>query len=183
MKMNKFILSISLSILGYALIGQIVTCKDGVTKFTSEAPLEMIKAQSNKTAGAINFGDKNVAFSVAISSFEGFNSALQKEHFLENYMESDKYPKATFKGKLIEDVAIDKNGTYSVRAKGIFNIHGIDKEKIIKVKITVKDKIVDVDSDFEVPLSDHDIKIPKIVNQKIASVITVQFKATLKPQS
>ena len=162
---------------------QIFTCKDGITKFTSEAPLEMIKAQSNKTTGAIDFATKNVAFSVLIQSFEGFNSALQKEHFLENYMEAGKHSKAVFKGKIIEDLAANKNGTYSVRAKGIFNIHGIEKEKIIKVKIVIKENVVEVDSDFDVPLTDHDIKIPKIVNQKIASVITVQFKANLKPQS
>ena len=130
----------------------------------------------------IDFGTKNVAFSVIIQSFDGFNSALQKEHFLENYMEADKFPKAVFKGKIIEDVSVSKNGSFAVRAKGIFNIHGIEKEKIIKVKIIVKDNLVEVDSDFEVPLTDHDIKVPKIVNQKIASVITVQFKASLKPQ-
>jgi hypothetical protein len=168
--------------ISHSLLAQIYMCRDGNTRFTSEAPLEMIKAQSNKTVGAVDFGNKNVAFAVAINSFEGFNSALQKEHFLENYMESDKYPKATFKGKLIEDVDLTKNGVYSVRAKGIFNIHGIDKEKIVKVKMTVKDGAVDAESEFDVPLADHDIKIPKIVNQKIASVISVQFKATLKPQ-
>ena len=53
--------------------------------------------------------------------------------------------------------------------------------RIIKVKIIVKDKVVDAESEFDVPLTDHDIKIPKIVNQKIASVISVQFKANLKP--
>jgi polyisoprenoid-binding protein YceI len=181
--MKHVVFAFFLAIISNAVIGQIYMCKDGITKFTSEAPLEMIKAQSNKTVGALDFSNKNVAFSVVIQSFDGFNSALQKEHFLENYMEADKYPKATFKGKIIEDVSSETNGTYSVRAKGIFNIHGIDKEKIIKVKIVVKDKVIEVDSDFEVPLTDHDIKIPKIVNQKIASVISVQFKASLKPQA
>ncbi|MCE3259367.1 MAG: YceI family protein, partial [Bacteroidetes bacterium] len=162
---------------------QIYMCKDGNTKFISEAPLELIKAQSNKTGGAVDFSNKNVAFSVMINSFEGFNSELQKEHFLENYMEADKFQKATFKGKIIEDIDISKPGTYTVRAKGIFNIHGVDKEKIVKVKMTVKEKSTDIDTDFDVPLTDHNIKVPKIVNQKIAAVITVQVKATLKPQS
>lgn len=162
---------------------QIYTCKDGTTKFTSEAPLELIKAQSGKTTGAVDFSNKNIAFSVGVESFNGFNSDLQKEHFLENYMEADKYPKAVFKGKLIEDVEINKPGTYSVRAKGTFNIHGVEKEKIIKVKLIVKDGQIDAESDFDVPLSDHDIKVPKIVNQKIASVISVQFKGNLKPKA
>ncbi|MBK9285619.1 MAG: YceI family protein [Sphingobacteriaceae bacterium] len=162
------------------LNAQIYSCKDGVSKFTSEAPLEMIKAQSKMTIGAIDFSNKNVAFAVALSTFEGFNSELQKEHFLENYVEASKYPKAIFKGKLIDDIDISKNGNYSVRAKGNFEIHGVSKEKIVKVKVVVKDKEIVVDSSFDVPLSDHDIKIPKIVNQKIASVIAVQLNATLK---
>ncbi len=162
---------------------QVFMCKDGVTKFTSEAPLELIKAQSNKTVGALDCGNKNVAFSVNVDSFDGFNSGLQKEHFKENYMETMKYPNATFKGKIIEDVDFTKNGTYTVRAKGTFNIHGAEKEKIVKAKITVKDKEIAVETTFEVPLEDHNIKVPKVVNQKIASVIIVDVKATLKPKA
>jgi polyisoprenoid-binding protein YceI len=162
---------------------QICVCKDGVTKFTSEAPLELIKAQSAKTNGVLDCPNKTVAFSIDVDSFEGFNSALQKEHFRENYLETEKFPKAYYKGKIIEDIDFSKNGTYQVRSKGVFTIHGTDKEKIIKVKITIKDKEIMVESSFEVPLEDHNIKIPKVVNQKIASIIMVEVKATLKPKS
>ncbi|MBX3165463.1 MAG: YceI family protein [Bacteroidetes bacterium] len=162
---------------------QIYVCKDGVTNFTSEAPLELIKARSQKTNGVLDCATKNVAFSVDIDSFNGFNSELQKEHFRENYIESDKYPKSTFKGKIIEDVDFSKKGTYTVRAKGVFSIHGAEKEKIIKVKINITDKTIDIDANFEVPLEDHDIKIPKVVNQKIASIIVVEVKAALKPKA
>jgi polyisoprenoid-binding protein YceI len=165
------------------LTGQIYSCRDGITKFTSEAPLELIKAQTNKTIGVLDCATKNVAFSIDIDSFDGFNSGLQKEHFRENYMETERYPKATFKGKIIEDVDFTKNGTSTVRAKGVFNIHGTEKEKIVKVKISVKDKEMFVDTNFEVPLEDHNIKIPKVVNQKIASIILVEVKATLKPKT
>lgn len=162
---------------------QVYMCKDGVTKFTSEAPLELIKASSNKTVGALDCGNKNVAFSVNVDSFDGFNSGLQKEHFKENYMETMKYPNATFKGKIIEDIDFTKNGTYTVRAKGTFNIHGTEKEKIVKTKITIKDKEILIETNFEVPLEDHNIKIPKVVNQKIASIIMLDVKATLKPKA
>jgi activator of HSP90 ATPase len=164
-------------------IGQIYICKDGNTKFTSEAPLELIKAQSNKTSGVLDITSKNVAFTVAIETFDGFNSGLQKEHFRENYMETTKYKVATFKGKIIEDVDFSKNGTYTVRAKGTFNIHGAEKEKIVKTKITIKDKDITVETSFEVPLDDHNITIPKVVNQKIASIILVEVKAILKPKA
>lgn len=162
---------------------QIFICKDGVIKFTSEAPLELIKAQSNKTSGVLDAANKNVAFTVSIETFDGFNSGLQKEHFRENYMETTKYKSATFKGKIIEDIDFSKNGTYTVRAKGTFNIHGAEKEKIVKTKITVKDKEITIETSFEVPLDDHNINIPKVVNQKIASIIMVDVKATLKPKA
>ncbi len=164
-------------------LSQIYMCKDGLTKFTSEAPLELIKAQSNKTNGAIDASNKNVAFSLVVETFEGFNSGLQREHFKENYLETNKYKTAIFKGKIIEDIDFTKNGTYAVRVKGTFNIHGTEKEKIIKGKITVKDKEISIEANFEVPLEDHNIKVPKVVNQKIASIIMVEVKATLKPKA
>lgn len=162
---------------------QIFICSDGITKFTSEAPLELIKAQSHKTKGAIDCKTKNVAFSIDVDSFEGFNSGLQKEHFKENYMETSKFPTAVFKGKIIEDVDFSKNGTTNVRSKGIFTIHGVSKEKIVKVKITIKENLIEIDAAFEIPIEEHNIKVPKIVNQKIASIISVETKASLKPKT
>lgn len=180
--MQKIILVLVI-ILSKFSIAQAYLCKDGYTAFTSEAPLELIKAQTNKTSGGIDATTKSVAFSIVIESFNGFNGGLQKEHFLENYMESDKYKVATFKGKIIEDIDFKKNGVYTVRAKGTFNIHGVEKEKIIKTKITIKDKELLVETSFEVPLEDHNIKIPKVVNQKIASIIKVDVKVNLKSKA
>jgi polyisoprenoid-binding protein YceI len=164
-------------------VGQVFTCKNGVTKFTSEAPLELIKAESNQTIGVLDCSTKNVHFSISIDSFEGFNSGLQKEHFRENYMETEKYPRATFKGKIIEDIDFTKVGVTTVRAKGIFNIHGTEVEKIVKVKLNIKGNEIAIDTNFEVPLQEHNIKIPKVVNQKIASIILVEVKATLKQKA
>ena len=180
MRSISFFIFMCMSLLSFS---QIYMCKDGLTKFTSEAPLELIKARSNKTQGVVDIPNKNVVFSVDIDSFEGFNSGLQREHFRENYMETDKYKTATFKGKIIEDVDFTKNGTVTVRSKGTFNIHGTDKEKLVKVKITIKDGEIYIETNFEIPLEDHNIKIPKVVNQKIASVIMVDVKATLKPKA
>jgi polyisoprenoid-binding protein YceI len=180
--MQKIILVLVI-ILSKFSIAQTYLCKDGYTAFTSEAPLELIKAQTNKTSGGMDATTKSVAFSIVIESFNGFNGGLQKEHFLENYMESDKYKVATFKGKIIEDIDFKKNGVYTVRAKGTFNIHGVEKEKIIKTKITIKDKEMLVETSFEVPLEDHNIKIPKVVNQKIASIIKVDVKVNLKSKA
>ena len=87
------------------------------------------------------------------------------------------------KGKIIENVDFTKKGVINVRAKGILLIHGVSKEKIVKVQITIKDKEIFTEAEFEVPLDEHNIRVPKVVNQKIASVITVEVKATLKPKA
>jgi polyisoprenoid-binding protein YceI len=181
--MMKFNILLSFLLFVFTSNSQVFVCKDGLIKFTSEAPLELIKAQSSKASGALDCSNKNVLFMISIDSFDGFNSSLQKEHFRENYMETSKFPTAIFKGKIIEDVDFNKNGTYNVRAKGIFTIHGVEKEKIVKVKIIVNEKTIEVETSFEVALEDHNINIPKVVNQKIASMINVELKAIMKPKS
>jgi polyisoprenoid-binding protein YceI len=107
------------------------------------------------------------------------NSALQQQHFNENYMQSDKFPFGTFKGKIIETVDLTKNGTYQVRAKGILDIHGVKKERIIPATVVVNGNQLTIRAQFEIPLVDHDIRIPKVVNQKIAEIITVTVTGNL----
>lgn len=180
MKNIALLIFVCYNFLGFS---QIYMTKTGSTKFVSEAPLELIKAQTDKTTGVLDISTKSVAFSIPVETFEGFNSGLQKEHFKENYMETSKYKNATFKGKVIEDLDYTKNGTFPVRVKGVFNIHGTEKEKIVKGKITIKDNTITIEANFDVPLEDHNIKVPKIVNQKIASIIMVDIKSTLIPKA
>ncbi|MDX5346396.1 MAG: YceI family protein, partial [Hymenobacteraceae bacterium] len=151
--------------------------KDGSIYFKSDAPLELIEAKSAKLKGIINPAEQTYAFTVSNNSFEGFNSALQREHFNENYMESLKYPNSTFTGKIIDPVDFSQNGEYTVRAKGKLNIHGVEQERIIKSVVQVKDGEVQVHSRFSVLLQDHGIMIPKIVYQKIAEEIFVEINA------
>lgn len=150
----------------------------GSIAFESNAPLEVIKARSEELKGLINPEKRTFAFSIPMSSFQGFNSPLQREHFNENYLESSKYPNATFSGKIIEDLRFDQEGTYTVRAKGVLNIHGIEQERIIKSQLIIKETTVEVQSDFTVLLEEHNISIPKIVYQKIAEEIQVQIQAS-----
>lgn len=157
----------------------VFTCENGKVGFKSNAPLEVIQAKSNKLRGAIDTAKQTFAWTVEIKTFEGFNSPLQREHFNENYMESKKYPKASFSGKIIESVDFQKEGTYSVRAKGKLNIHGVEQERIIKSRLEIKGKMIRVQAEFTVPLTDHNITIPKVVYQKIAEEIAVTVDAEL----
>lgn len=154
----------------------------GSIAFNSDAPMELIKASSNELAGLFDASTKKFAFRVKVSSFEGFNTALQREHFNENYMESNRFPFASFEGKVIEDIDYSKPGVYNVRAKGNFTVHGVSQERIIKVEISVKQQTVSVRSAFTVLLADHNITIPKVVHEKLASEIKVDIKADLASQ-
>ncbi len=162
--------------------GQVYLTFTGEVKFKSDAPLELISATSKQLRGAIDTGKRTFAFSIEMNTFQGFNSPLQREHFNENYLESPRYPKATFTGKIIEDVDLSQPGTYEVRAKGTLSIHGISRERIIKSQVRVDEDGIHIESYFTVLLEEHDISIPKIVYQKIAEEIEVWISATLNPQ-
>lgn len=130
--------------------------------------------------GKLDAGKKTFAFIVKMNSFKGFNSPLQKEHFNENYLESSTYPDAYFSGKIIEDIDFTKDGTYSIRVKGNLVLHGVTQERIIKSDVTIKNGLVNIVSNFTVQLSDHNIPIPKVVHEKLASEIKVEVKAVMQ---
>ena len=149
-------------------------------KFNSDAPLEVISAQSSTVSGYLDTRKRIFSFSIPVESFQGFNSALQLQHFREHYMQIAKYPTSSFTGKLLESFDLTKNGTYIIRAKGILTIHGVPQERVIKSKIVVNNGIAYLNSQFTVVLADHNISIPKIAAMRLAEVITVNFKASLK---
>lgn len=155
------------------------TTQKAAIDFISNAELELIKAASAEARGLIDPATNQFAFSIDVKTFKGFNSALQREHFNEKYMESEKFPKASFSGKIIEQVNFSQNGSYDVRAKGDLDIHGVKQTRIIKGKIIISDGTLRVNAQFDVPLSDHNIAIPTIVSQKIATQIEVQFEASM----
>ncbi|WP_367388252.1 YceI family protein [Lewinella sp. LCG006] len=153
--------------------------RDGVVNFLSDAPLEMIAASSNELRGILDTEGNIFAFAVNVNSFQGFNSPLQRQHFNENYLESSLYPQTSFKGRIIEQVDFSKDGAYTIRAKGILNVHGVEQERIIKSQLVVDGSSIKITSNFSVRLDEHHITIPRIVNQKIAEVIQVEVAAVL----
>ena len=164
---------------GNALAQAKYTVQKSDMNFTSNAELELIKASSTETQGIIDPATNQFAFSVPIQSFKGFNSDLQRQHFNDNYMESSKFAKASFTGKIIEQINYSRDSVYTVRAKGELDIHGQKQTRIIKAKLTVRKSDIQIETDFNVPLTDHNISIPRIVSQKIATEIDVKFRATL----
>lgn len=181
----RVLLLVLISVCNYPAKGQtekLYTTNNGIINFSSDAPFEVIKASSKELKGVLDIGKKIFAFKVRMNSFAGFNSSLQREHFNENYIESSKYPEATFQGKIIEDIDFTKDGSYTVRAKGNFAIHGVSQERIIKSDVVIKNGKIGIQSAFTVLLGDHNIPIPKVVKDKLSSEINVVVKCQLEPR-
>lgn len=173
--MKKIILIVLLSSVAQLCFSQdIYKIVSGNISFFSETPMENIDAVNNKIKGLINAKSNDVAFVTTIIGFK-FKKPLMEEHFNENYMESDTYKTAVFKGKIEGDVDYKKEGVYPVKAKGKLNIHGVEKDREIEGKITVtKEGGVKLTSDFNVKVADHDIEVPKLVVKNIAEIVQVK---------
>ena len=178
----NFRLCLILMLLPLKSYAQLYQATEGNVKFISDAPLELIKAQSSKLTGLLKLTDRSFAFAIPMNSFEGFNSDLQKTHFNENYVESVKYPLATFEGKIIEDIDLTTIGEYDVRGKGKFIIHGVEQIRIIKCHLSVHNGKISISSKFSVLLADHNIKIPTVVSKKITEEISVEMNTILVPK-
>ncbi len=153
--------------------------ENGTVHFSSDAPLEFIKATSNELHGVIDPVKNIFCFHLEIVSFKGFNSLEQQVHFNENHMESDHFQIAFFSGKIIEDVDLTEDGLYFIRAKGKLEIHGVKQERIIKGTVEVVDSKIHVRTRFTVLPEEYDIRLPRIVYQKIAKEIVVEINAEL----
>ncbi len=184
--MIKICLSLLGVLFGWVAIGQAqnsYSTQNGAVSFRSEAPLELIKASSKKLQGILDISQNTFAFRLEPASFEGFNGALQKEHFNENFLETSRYRFASFSGKIIENIDWKQPGTQVVRAKGKLSLHGVEQERIIKCIVEIADGKIKVGSNFTILLEEHAILVPRVVRQKIASEINVEIEAILQKQA
>lgn len=156
--------------------------KTGSISFFSHTPVEDIKADNNQVASIVDIQTGEVVFNVLIKSFV-FEKALMQEHFNENYMESDKFPKSSFKGKIDNLEAIDfgKDGSYPASVTGEITIHGVTRPHKTTGEIEVKNGKVFIKSHFKVLPADFNIEIPSVVSEKIAKAIEVTVNTSYEP--
>lgn len=178
--MKKLILIVCLSIMGCCVYAQIYMKKSSVITFFSEAPLENIEAVNKAATSLLNTATNDIVFRIPMIAFE-FEKDLMREHFNETYLETEKYPKAVFKGKLNGTFDLTKDGTYQVSATGKFTLHGVEQERTIEGSLTVKDGQVVLNTKFTVLLKDHNIKIPKLVIKNLAEEVLVTVNVTYAP--
>ncbi len=175
--MKKYILIFSLlcaalcrPATGYS---QLYSTRNGFVGFYSKTALEDIKAENNQVYAIIDPGKKNLAFQLLLKGFV-FPKELMQEHFNENYVESDKYPKASFSGAYTGDVQLTKDGVYKVTIKGNLSLHNTTKSVEIPATIEVKNGHLLGQAEFKVKPEDFNISIPGVVRDKIDKEMTVK---------
>ncbi len=154
--------------------------KSGKISFSSSTPIENIEAVNKGITAILDTQTGTLQFSALIKGFE-FEKALMQEHFNENYMESDKFPKANFTGMILENGKVNytKEGIYPVKVKGNITIHGITNDLETSGKISISKGIPQVSAIFNINLVDYKINIPSLVADKIAKQVKVNVNATL----
>jgi polyisoprenoid-binding protein YceI len=142
--------------------------RNGNIVFNSGTSLETIEGTNHKAASVLDAATGQLEFSVLVKAFE-FERALMEDHFNENYMESDKFPKASFKGAIINNKEINysQNGNYTAQVKGDLTIHGITRPVLLSANIVMKDQKIIAKSSFEILIQDFGIDIPSLVKDKI----------------
>jgi len=152
-------------------------CKNAKVSLYSSAPIEDIKAETNTGASVYNATTNELDFSVTISTFK-FPKELMQEHFNSDYMESDKYPRATFKGKVQEHLDLTKDGSFPITVAGDLTVHGVTQKRTITGKADIKGGVLTMTSQFIVKCADHHIDIPRLVFHNIAESIQMNVTAT-----
>lgn len=174
----------ALSLLFFCILkvghSQIFIGNDCTVSFFSATSMENIDAVNKISKPVLNSETGEVLFRIQNTAFK-FKSQLMEEHFNENYMESEKYPTSTFKGKVNEKIDFTINGENKVTVSGKLTMHGVDKDVTIEGIITIKDGQVTLHSKFPIKLDDYKIKVPSLVGVNIAESIDVTVDAVLIP--
>jgi polyisoprenoid-binding protein YceI len=170
----KYLLAILVvaSTVSFTTSQKIYQTKSGKVHFFSSTLIEDIAAVNNQVDSKLS-NNGQIIFQIAIKGFRFENGTMQ-EHFNENYMESDKYPKSVFKGKItnIADVNFDKDGTYKTAVAGELEIHGVKQNVSTAGTIDIKAGKVVAKSSFKIKLADYGIK-GTLIGEKIAKELTI----------
>ncbi len=156
--------------------------KNGRIAFVSKGNIETIQANHKSVTCVVDTKTGNIQFSVLMRGFE-FHKALMQEHFNENYVESDKFPRSEFRGQIVNNSAIDytKDGVYDAKVKGKLTIHGVTRDIEADGKITVKGGKPQANATFTILLSDYNIKISGLHKENINNTVTITVDCPMEP--
>ncbi len=181
--MKKSLLILSMLLLAASsLSAQKYLTRTGQITFLSETPVENIEANHNQVTSILNAENGDLVFSLLMKGFQ-FEKELMQEPFNEKYVESEKFPKSTFKGSItnMEEVDLSKDGTYDVKVEGSIIIHGVTQPLSVDGTLTVKgDKII-AEATFPIAIADFKIEVPSVVRDNIAKEVSVHILMNYEP--
>jgi polyisoprenoid-binding protein YceI len=177
----KRVVLLAVLLLAFGLLpAQKYLLSEGFVQFYSEVTLEDIKAVNKNSRGLLNVETGEVAFIIPVNQFQ-FEKKLMQEHFNEKYMESDKFPNASFAG-MIREFDPGKSGEQPVVAKGKLTIHGVAQYVEVRGTAEKQGSVIALKSVFMVRLEDYKVKIPQLMWQNIAEQVEVTVDVRFKPQ-
>jgi hypothetical protein len=174
----KIVLLLYLSCSCYLLQAQKFVSESSKVSFFSDAPMEDIEAHNDEGTSILIADNGQVAFSIPIRGFN-FEKSLMQEHFNEKYLESDKYPNSTFKGR-ISGYNETVSGWQKATATGNLLIHGVTREVNVEGEINFANSGCILRAKFPVKLENYKIKIPKVVFYNIAEEVEVSVEFNYK---
>lgn len=180
---TKHIITFALLVLSGTSIAQNrFFTRTGTIKFFSETPMENIEAINNQSSSVFDVESGEIAVSAQMKGFE-FEKALMQEHFNENYVESEKFPTATFKGNIknYDKTKFKIDDSYAIEVEGDLTLHGVTKRINTTVNLIRGQNTIKATTSFHVKASDFNIKIPKAVINNIAESILVNVDFDLEP--
>lgn len=182
--MKKVILFILIAFtLSLSINAQKYFTKSGKITFDATAPSspEKIEAENRSTTAVIDTKTGAIQFSVLVKGFS-FERALMEEHFNENYLESNKFPKSEFKGTITNNTSVDysKDGTYNVKVQGKLTIHGVTKDVTTDGKLVIQGGKINATAAFNVLLADYGVSIPGLVADKVAKTAKISVNCSLE---
>ena len=182
MKTLLLIAVISLASLN-ATQAQTFLTKNGKISFFSKTSMENIEAVNNQAMSVLDTKSGSLQFSVQITGFL-FKKALMQEHFNEDYMESGKYPRATFKGTITDISKVDftKDGNYAVNVTGNLTLHNVTNKVTVPGTIAIAGGKINATSTFNVLVADYKIDIPKVVQNNISKSIEIKVDCNYQPK-
>ena len=156
--------------------------RSGTISFFSATPLEDIEATNQLVAAAVDVQSGQLAFTVPMPEFQ-FRKKLMQEHFNENYLESEKYPKSTFKGRLVDfgAAALDRPGPQPVVAEGELTIHGVTRHVRVPGTLERQGNRLLVNTKFAVAPADYNIEVPLLVRGHLAKTVDVTVVLACDP--
>lgn len=163
-----------------ALAQGVFISSNAEVSFYSYAPLEDITATSKSVNSMFNTRNNEIAFTIPMQSFK-FEKSLMQEHFNEKYVESDKFPMATYTGKIVEQLDYSIDGTFNVTTSGELTIHGVGRNVVEKGTLIIKNDSIQLDAQFRIAVENYKIAIPKLLFRNIADTVDVKLKVNYIP--